>query len=164
MSIRDLIEAQRAEIDDLETKIVPVPFGGELVDISVTQIRDDEWLDLVATHPPRSNVEADAFIGFNQKSLAGDYPSGKIRINGETIDDEQWEEIWGLMNLIGKNSVTTALYEINVFKKVQRFKALGKARVGRSSGLPANRASRRAASKGGSPRKSPATSTTKKAD
>lgn len=153
MSLKDLIAKQKATVEALASESLNVVLGGELVEVSVTQLRPDEWQALTAANPPRAGIDADRNLGFNQDHLPHDYPAERITVAGEAVDKETWSEIWGVLNSVNRANVGTLIWGINVYSAIVELRELGKAVAGQSSNLPANRESRRAVSKGGSPRK-----------
>ena len=164
IDVQALIEKQRAVVENLPTHDCPIVFGGERVEVRLTKLHGGEWSDLVGAHPPRTANESDRFAGFDQNSLPGAYPVGSILFAGEPVDAEQWSEIYGMLDSVARNTLVMGIYKLNLLDPMNQLVALGKVGSGGLSGSPANRESRRVASKGGSQRKSRATSTTKKAD
>ena len=162
MDIQALIAAHRAEVESAPSKDVPIPFGGESVTVTVTELRGDAWQDLTAEHPPRAGNTDDEQLGFNPKTLTEAFPG--VRVNGELVDAGTWAEMYSLMDAVSRNAIAGTIWQVHVMDKLSKFAALGKASAARQSVSPANRASRRAASKGGSQPKSRGTSTTKKDD
>lgn len=150
--VHALIEKQRASLEATEPQVAEIVLGGELVDVSVTKMRGDAWETLAAEHEPRTGT-TDARIGFNAKTLPGDYPVERLLVGGEPIDAATWRSVWESLDPPSRTSVVNIMWGANVLIPMQERIALGKARSGVKSGSPANRASRRAASKGGSPRK-----------
>lgn len=169
MDLKALIAEQKAEIESVKTESVDVVLGKERVTVEVARLLPDDWQQLVAEHPPRKlagktlMVHSDSSIGYDQNGLPRDYPAEKIRVGGETVDQETWREIYTVLNTVHRNNVGTVIWGLNVFDAVQELQELGKAVAGLSSASHANRESRRAASKGGSRRKSPATTPQKDA-
>ena len=161
VDVQALIEKQRAVVENLPSRECFAVFGGERVAVQVTKLRSDAWADLVAAHSPRPGNDLDREAGFNQKSLPGGYPVGSLLFGGEPVTVEQWAEIFPLLDTITRNQLVQTIYHLNILEPVRELLALGKVGQGGTSGSPANRESRRAASKGGSQRKSRATTTQK---
>lgn len=158
IDIQALIEKQRAITAKRESLACPGVVGGEYVTIELFKLRSDDWRDLVDAHPPRSDTSDTAF---NQVTLGCAYPAGSVLVGGSEVSQEQWAEIFRELELTEKETIYSILYALHVLEPMKRLVALGKAAQGGLSGSPANRESRRAASKGGSPRKSRATTTLK---
>jgi hypothetical protein len=157
--LKALIAQQREVLEKPKTATVQVVLASTLVDIEVTKLMPDDWEALVAAHPVRPHVKADGNVGFDQDKLPRAYPADKIKVAGNVIDGETWREIFAVLDSTHRKTVTTIIWGQNVYEAVMELRDLGKAAAGRSSDSPANRASRRAASKAGSQRKSRATST-----
>lgn len=161
VDVQALIEKQRAVVENLPSRECFAVFGGERVEVQITKLRSDAWADLIAAHPPRPGNELDREAGFNQKTLPGGYPVGSLLFGGEPVTVEQWAEIFPLLDTITRNQLVQTIYLLNILDPVRELLALGKVGQGGTSGSPANRESRRAASKGGNQRKSRATTTPK---
>lgn len=153
-----LIKSQRAEIEKPHSTELEVALGGELVTVEVMRLLPDDWQALVAAHPPRKGSK-DVDVGHNRHTLAREYPVDRLRVGGLEVAREEWVEIYTVLDPENKDNVSAVMWGVNVYEAIQNLQALGKARAGLASKSPANRASRRVASKGGSPRKSRATTT-----
>lgn len=161
IDVQALIEKQRAVVENLPSDVCGISLGGEHVEVRFTKLRADDWADLMAAHPPRSGSSEDQYAGFNQKSMPGGYPVASLLVGGGPVSAEQWAEIYSLVDSVSRNLMAATIYGLNIAKPMRELLALGKAGQGGTSGSPANRESRRAASKGGSQRKSRATTTQK---
>lgn len=161
VDVRALIAKQRAELDAAVPVLVEVELAGEVLTVGVRKLSGDDWQELVSKYPPRTGTTDDR-VGFNQKDLPGGYPIEYLTVASEPIDADTWRDMYAVLTAPGRNALVATMWGENVMEPMKRL-AEGKAMAGGSSGSPANRASRRAASKGGSPRSSRATSTTKKA-
>lgn len=161
MNVQELIEKQRAEIAQEKTAATEIVYGGELVEVVVVKLSPDDWQQLVAKCPPRTAHPGDANIGYDQAMLPRLYPAEKIRFGGEIIDQSTWDEIWKPMDSVHRNNIGTVIWGLNHYAAVKELRELGKAAAGQQSSSPAPSASRPAGSKGGSPRKSRATTTRK---
>ncbi|MEV8023399.1 hypothetical protein [Microbacterium sp. NPDC080220] len=161
MNVKELIEKQRAEVAQEKTQTAQIVYGGELVEVEVVKLLPDDWQQLVAKCPPRTAHPGDANIGYDQAQLPRLYPADKIRFGGEVIDQDTWEEIWKPMDSVHRNNIGTVIWGLNHYAAVKELRELGKAAAGQPSSSPARSGSRPAASKGGSPRKSRATTTRK---
>jgi hypothetical protein len=150
MNIDDLIARQRAEVESVKSDEVDVVAGGELVTVVVQKLRPDDWQALVASHPPRTGVVADGNVGYDQDALPRAYPAARLTVAGEQVSSEQWAQFFGVLEPVHRNNVHTLIWGVNVFTAVKELQALGKAKAGRPLSSPANRESRRAASKAGS--------------
>lgn len=159
--LQALIAKQRAVLEKPKTAEVNVALAGQLVPVEITKLMPDDWQALVGQNPVRSNVRSDANVGFDQDKLPRAYPADKIKVGGEQVDEETWRAMYAVLDVAHRNAVSTLMWGQNVYEAIMELRDLGKAVAGQSSGSPANRASRRAASKGGSPRKSPSTTTPK---
>lgn len=157
--LKALIAEQRAVLEKPRTAEVTVAMAGRLVPVEITKLMPDDWQALVGQNPVRSNVKSDSNVGFDQDKLPRAYPADKIKVDGEPVDEETWRDMYAVLEVAHRNAVSTLMWGQNVYEAIMELRDLGKVAAGRSSGSPANRASRRAASKGGSPRKSPATTT-----
>lgn len=149
MSLHDLIAKQKASVEQLPSDSVKVALGGELIEVVVTKLRPDEWDALTAANPPRAGLDADRNLGFNQDSLPKGYPVERIQVGGESVDAETWNETWRVLNSVNRKNIGVLIWGLNVYTAILEMRELGKAAAGQSSNLPANRESRRAASKGG---------------
>lgn len=162
MSLQELIEKQRAEMAKPRPKsAAPVEFAGEMVEVEVTKLAlPDDWQNLVAAHPPRDK-SLDGKVGYNQTTLPAAYPAACIKVAGESVTQEQWAEIWASLESYNRINVNTMMWGLNHYAAMLRLSALGKAAAAQQSSSAAPSASPRAGSKGGSPRKSRATTTQK---
>lgn len=151
MDYKALIEKQRAALQEERVVPVPIEFGGETVVVEVVRLMPDDWQQLLADHPPRRTNQGDVNLGFDQDGVFRNYP--KVRIDGEVLPVEDWSEMYGVMLAPARNLVGSSMYGVNHSEPMTKLIALGKAAAGQGSGSPANRESRRAASKAGSPRK-----------
>ena len=163
VDMKALIAQHKANLSEAKPVIVNVEIAGELVEVGITPILGDGWQDLAGRFPPRSKTTDDS-LGFNQKDLPSEYPVAHLTVAGESVDAETWAEFYGVLASPSRNSLVSVMWGVNVLDPMNLLKALGKAKAGGSSDSPANLASRRAASKGGSRPKSPSSSTTKKAE
>lgn len=157
MNIQELIEKQRAIVENPPSDSVNVVVAGEQVEVTVTKIHPDAWQALVAAHPPRTAATVDSNMGYNVYELPRDYPADRIKVGGNDVTSETWKELFSLIDSTHKNNVHTLMWGLNVYAAIQELAALGKAAAGRRSASPATSASRPAASKAGSPRKSRST-------
>lgn len=151
--LKDLIARQRAKVERPRTESVDVVLGDELVSVAVSRVMPDDWQQLVAAHPPRTGVTADANMGYNQNTLPRAYPADRISVGGKEVSQEDWAEIYSVLESVDKNNIHTTIWGVNVFSAIKELQALGKAGAGSQSSLPANRAYRRAGSKASSPQK-----------
>lgn len=160
--LKSLIAKQRVQVEQPKTESVDVVLANELVTLVFARLLPDDWQQLVAEHPPRTveghngrvtMVHADSHIGYDQHTLPRDYPVHRITVNGEAVDAEMWRELYTVLNSVHKNNVGTTIWGLNVFDAIKELQALGKAGAGLPSSSPANRASRRAASKASSRQK-----------
>lgn len=161
-----LIAKQRARIAEPDSDTLNVALGGTLIELKFWKITGADWSMLAALHSPRPGVKADANHGYNSDSLPADYPVTSLTVDGDSVTKEKWQEIYSVIDSTHRKNVAAVLWGLNVYAVIQELGALGKASTGESAKkrtTPVNRASRRAASVGGSPRKSPGTSTTPKA-
>lgn len=153
VDIRALIEKQRAEFDEgSEVSLAMVQLAGELVEVEVRRADGAAWQDLTATHPPRPDTE-DYRVGCNLATLPAAYPVSRLRVAGEDIDADTWGDLYESLDASSRNVVGAIMWKVNALDPTAALIALGKAAAGGSLESPANRASRRAASKGGSQRK-----------
>ena len=148
-NLKDLIARQRAEVEAPKSLPVNVALGGELVEVEISRLLPDDWDALVLAHPPRATSRSDAKIGYDQRALPRNYPASHIRVAGEPVDQETWVEVYASLRSVNKNNVGTLMWGLNIFDELKELQALGKAAAGRQSSSPANRESRRAASKAG---------------
>lgn len=153
MDLKALIAQQRANIEATKTETVNVVLGEELVPVEVSRLLPDDWQSLVAAHPPRKTSKSDANIGYDQNGLPRDYPAEKIKVAGEPVSSDTWRELYAVLNSVNRNNVGTVIWGLNVYEAIQELQALGKAAADQQSASQGNRESRRAASKGGNPRK-----------
>lgn len=160
VDVQALIEKQRAVVAERKSAVCRVEFGGAEVTVELAKLKSDEWRDLVSHHPPRKGT-TDTDAGFNPLTLPLAYPAGSILFGGEEVTQESWESIYPLLEPSAQDEVSGIAYKLHVLDPYLRLVVLGKAASGARSGSPASRESRRAASKGGSPRKSRATTTQK---
>lgn len=162
MDVRSLIAQQKAALESPPSAKVDVVYGGELVTVEVTKLIGGEWQALADAHPPRSGT-TDVGVFYNQATLPAAYPADQITFAGEKVTTEMWQEIYATMDAVHRNNIGAVMYGVNQHDVKKELVTLGKARQGQASVSPENSASRPAASKGGSRRKSPRTSTTKNA-
>lgn len=161
VDVQALIEKQRAIVAVPKSLDVPVEFADSVVTVEVFKLLGDGWRLLKEAHQPRPGVSSDRDAGFNELTLMPAYPAESLRFGGESVTAEQWTDIYMMLEEPAKNLLAGAAYRLHLLDPINRLAELGKAVSGGRSGSPANRASRRAASKGGSQRKSPATTTLK---
>lgn len=161
MNVQELIEKQRAELSQEKAERVEIALGGELVEVKVKKLMPDVWQELVAVHPPRKGATGDANVGYDQGSLPRDYPTTHLLVAGEPVDGETWASLWAVLDSVHRNSVGAVIWGVNYYAAVKELRELGKAAAGQASSSPATSGSRPAASKAGSRRKSPATTTRK---
>lgn len=152
MSIQDLIAAEKASIEKIEPAEQPVVIGGQQVIVTVTRVAPDVWANLTATHPPRPG-STDVPIGYNENTLPKDYPVSHIEVDGETVDQETWRELYGALASVHRAAIGNAIWGRNVYPALEEMKRLGEAMAGKPSGSPARKASRRAVGTGGNPQK-----------
>lgn len=153
MDLKALIEAEKQRLENPSKDSVPILLGGKKIIVEVTKLHPTAWTELTSRHAPRTNVAGDGRLGFNQATLPGDYPAERIKVNGEPVDRDTWVQIFAVIDVAHKHSLNTLMWGLNVYAAVLELAALGKAEAGRSSGSPANRESRRAASKAANPQK-----------
>ena len=163
IDVQALIEKQRVVMAERKSQSCGVVFGGELVTVELSKLRSDEWRDLVSKHPPRKGT-TDSDAGFNPLTLPAAFPADSILFGDSVVTAESWENIFSLLEPGAQDEIAGMAYKLHVLDPYLKLVVLGKAALGGRSGSPVNRESRRVASKGGSQRKSRATSTTKKAD
>lgn len=153
MDLKALIAQQRASVEATKTETVNVVLGRELVEVEISRLLPDDWQSLVAANPPRKTSKSDANIGYDQNGLPRNYPAAKIRVAGEPVSSDMWRELYEVLNSVNRNNVGTVIWGLNVYEAIQELQELGKAVADSQSASQGNRASRRVASKGGSPRK-----------
>lgn len=163
MGLKELINEERAALDDQPTRAIGVALGSAGIEVTFTKLRGDEWQALTAACPPRAEAQGDRALGWDETALVRRYPLDSVRVDGDAVDAETWGEFIEVLDGPQRNNLAVTIWELNVNTTLKRLAALGKAQAGQRSRLPAKRGSRRAGSTGGSPRKSPATSTTKRA-
>lgn len=161
MNVQELIAKQRAELAEDKAESVDVVLGGELVAVTVKKLLPDDWQMLVAVHPPRKGATGDANVGYDQASLPRDYPATHIEVAGQPVDDATWADLWAVLDSVHRNNVGSVIWGVNYYAAIKELRELGKAAAGQASSSPAPSGSRPVASKGGSRRKSPATTTRK---
>lgn len=147
MDLKALIAEQRARIESTVTDTVDVVMAGQLVTVEVSKLLPDDWQVLVLSNPPRSNVASDARIGYDQDRLPRAYPAEKVKVAGESVDQDTWADTFAVLDNVHRNNVATLIWGVNVFQAVKELQELGKAPAVRSSSSPGNRESRRAASR-----------------
>ena len=152
MTIRDLIAAEKAKLEAAAPRELDVVLGGSLVKVAVSRLRGDEWMALTAEHPPRTGT-VDEAVGYNQATLPAAYPAGRVTVDGETVDQDTWKELYGVLEPVHRVNIANVMWGLNVYEAIKEFKALGKAGAGKPSRSPARKGSPRAAGTGGSPRK-----------
>ena len=150
VDLHALIAKQRDVLAKTKKASVDVVLAGVLVAVEVTKLHPDQWQALVVDHPPRATAAGDAVVGYDEHGLPRDYPAEKISVGGEPVDQETWQEIYAVLEGVHRNNVGNLIWGLNVYQVLQELKTLGKAAAGRRSSSPANRESRRAASKAGS--------------
>lgn len=89
------------------------------------------------------------------------FAAGTATVTVFRLTQESWESIYPLLEPSAQDEVSGIAYKLHVLDPYLKLVVLGKAASGARSGLPASRESHRADSKGGSPRKSRATTTQK---
>lgn len=151
MDLKALIEKQRLALEQPKTASAPIVAGGEMLTVSITKIDPNDWQTLVGEHYPRKGVDSDLNVGYDQHSLPRDYPVSRIRVEDEEVDVETWQSLYDVIDSTHKNTIGSTMYGLNVLDAIRELGALGKAKA--RSGSPANRESRRAASKAGNPQK-----------
>lgn len=150
IDIQAMLEKQRAIVAKRESLACSVEWGGEYVSVELFKLRADEWRDLIDAHPPRPDTSDTIF---NQTTMGGAYPAGSVLVGGSEVSQDEWAEIFGGLEPMSQENVYAILYALHVLEPMKRLVSLGKAAQGGTSGSPANRASRRAASRGGSRQK-----------
>jgi hypothetical protein len=162
LDLKKLIAEARAEVDEPKTQGVKVVLRGNLLVLEFTKLLGSDWQNVTAKHPPRPGTD-DKNIGYNTDAMPADYPVEMITVEGEPIDEETWRDMFAVLGSVHRENISTAMWGLNFYDEFVELRDLGKASAGgnaKSSSSPANRASRRAASKGGSPRQSRPTTTT----
>lgn len=157
------IAAARAALETPEKQTLQVVLARKLRTIEFTKLRPDEWQLLTSMHSPRPGVDRDKNLGANYDALPRDYPASQVTIDGETVDQQTWQDVFGLLDSVHRNNVATVLWGLNVYNAIKQLQDLGKAVAGQSNDSPAKSGARRAGSTAASPRKSRGTTTTRKA-
>lgn len=152
MNIQERIAAQRAKIDGAEPVEFTVIVGGEETTLTIKRIEPTAWADLAASHKPRPGSTDDG-VGYNQESLPADYPVTHITVDGESIDQATWRDLYKVLDPTHKATIGNVIWGQNVYPAIKELIELGKAKAGKRSGSPARKGSRRAAGSGGSRRK-----------
>lgn len=145
-----LIEKQRAEQQKTKTAEVGVALGGEIVTVVVKRLLPDDWQQLTLRFPKPG-------AAYDKTKLPPEYPASHITLGGGDVTAEKWRAVWAVLEVPAREVVDAIMWGLNYYDAYKELEALGKAEAARRSNLPANRASRRAASKGGSRQKSPGT-------
>lgn len=141
-----LIEKQRTEVAKDKTADVDIAIGGELVNIVVARVLPGDWQALVARFPATG-------AAYDKTKLPPAYPASKITIDGQDIDADKWAAVWGVLEVPDRELIDAIMWGLNYYDAYRELERLGKAAAVRRSASPANRGSRRAASKGGSRQK-----------
>lgn len=132
MNLKEKIAAQKARLENPPSQEVQVLVGGEVTSIVLTKLRPDEWVSLVALHPPRAGMPSDKQLGMNLDTLPSDYPVDRIKVDGEAVDKEMWADIWGPMESVHRGDISAAVWGVNVWTTIQEIRAVGKARAAQS--------------------------------
>jgi hypothetical protein len=150
IDLESLIEQQRASLENPPEVDIPVVLAGQRLTVTVMKARPDDYQALIEECPPRKGVTEDANIGYNQTLLPRQYPVERLRVAGEAVSREAWANLFSVVDVAYKTNLHTAMFQLNMMDTLTELQRLGKAEAGQSSNSPANRESRRAASKGGS--------------
>lgn len=153
MNVQELIARQRESLAEVKSKNSDVILGGEVVNVEISKVSPDEWQELAFAHPPRKTNSSDMNIGYDQFALPRDYPATHIKVGGEPVSQEDWADLYSVLEAVHRNTVGTLVWALNVYDVMSELQRLGKAAAGRQSASPANRESRRAASKAASRQK-----------
>lgn len=132
MSLRDKIAAAKEQVTDLRKDSVPVVHNGVAFQVEVTQLEPLAWETLVSKNPPRKTSVTDHNIGYNQSSLPAQYPVEAIRVDGELMTVEDWQDFYGMLDSVHRTNIGTVVWGVNVFSAIQELAELGKALMGGS--------------------------------
>lgn len=140
-SIRELIEAQKRQVESPSTLIAEVALGGELVQVRLTKMESWAWLNLSAQHPIRPGSSLDAVHGFNMHAVVRDYPEREQVLSEDesaTLDDETWADMMSVLSAADIDTIATGIWALNVLEGRQAVKAAKKASAGERSMRPAS--------------------------
>lgn len=151
--LEELIERQRVALESPRFHEITVVVAGVRKTVRVSKLRPDDWQQLVRSCPPSPGYKPDESIGYNQDALPRAYPVERLLVDGEAVSQDLWAALFSVVDSSHKNNLHTAMWDLNVMSSLTELKELGKAEAGQSSSLPANRESRRAASKAASRQK-----------
>ncbi len=133
MDLSELIARQRAAVENPPSESLNVILGGELVEVTVTKLRPEEWQKLVAARPPRTTSKTDRNIGYDQFAVPRDYPAERITVAGSEVTAEQWRDLFTLVDSMHQNNIHTVMWGLNVYAAIQELQKLGEARAGQQS-------------------------------
>nr|WP_278101164.1 hypothetical protein [Microbacterium proteolyticum] len=154
MDLKKLIAQERAKAEGPQPTVTKtIPLGESGADVTFEKLRGDAWQALVAEYPAREDVVSDFTIGYNERAVTLNYPLEHVTVDGEPVDVETWAELYEVLDGVGRNLLALGIWQVNVQDAINRLAELGKARAALLQTSPGNRASRRAASKGGSRQK-----------
>ena len=144
MSIQDDIKAdiaaERAKLENAEPVAFEIAVGGKKRKLAVTRVPPADWANLTVMHRPRPDT-VDEGVGYNQETLPPAYPTSRITIDGETVDQDTWRDLYGALVSPHRERVGTAIWGVNVYAGIEEFRALGKATAGKPSSSPASKES-----------------------
>lgn len=156
LDIDALIAEAREEIENPERKTIKIRLGKTLVDLEVSALDPAEWDLLTAKNPPRKDVGWDLNVGHNQDGVAVAYPVAKLKLNGNPVTAEKWQQVFSVLDPVNRDNVRALQWGLNVHEGNEKLAELGKALMGGSSKKrkpPVSSESPSSGSEGGSPLK-----------
>ncbi|MFT4281172.1 hypothetical protein [Microbacterium sp.] len=128
MNLDERIAKAEQDYDATEPTPLNVEVGGELTELTFLPLWGEDWEDIVATNPPRPGAETDGLVGYNTDAVAKDYPTSKVTVDGEHVDEEQWRRLMSVLTAPNRKNIASVLYGLNVLQPSQKLKeAAGKA-------------------------------------
>lgn len=130
MSLREKIEAAKAELESAEPVVQDVVVGGVLVKLAFLPVDGQVWADLVSTNPPRVGSKVDDQFGFNVDAVGRAYPVEKITADGEPVTAEDYADMFSVLASPSIKNIGTAVWGKNQLEPAMRLLELGKASAG----------------------------------
>lgn len=136
-----LIAEAHEQIENAEPVTEKVMIGSHLAVVEMRVLPSDEWLLLVATHPPRKDSPRDAEFGYNIDAVTAAYPRVKVTVDGEQLqlwrDSEdgrsrewRWPQIASALSAPDRTKLAFVVWGMNEWDPKQRTAVAGKASAG----------------------------------
>lgn len=134
MTFSDLLKSAKSA--ERESRTVEVMVGGELLELTFTELPGMDWASITAKHPPRTNAPVDLRYGYNVHGVCADAAAvnGVVVQSGEPVEVEpaEWSDLIGVLSGHELNRVCDAIFLLNEWLPQQRVTAAKKASKGSS--------------------------------